>query len=257
MDKSLELFRVPRELGYLTSEGALLPSSLRSVRADDQGLSTQIMGAPALSATASRRLAGLFRLELSGQQLSTVHPTWLDGLAVPRLLVSTRYAGLDAFGASRSIARLDLAARRAGALSRQLLKGEKVAGWPHPMRTHRGGLHLLDANVGSFNALMTVWGALVAIAGSSPVSVASLIALAWDVGRGTARLANGWVGAAVIKAPNSEPTVEAPASSVPWGIEHTKALAPVLADAIANDQGVEFFLVDGDQQLKITVLPKE
>ncbi|MCI2958391.1 hypothetical protein MN032_11870 [Agromyces atrinae] len=125
------------------------------------------------------------------------------------------------------------------------------------MRTYQGGLRLLDARIGSFDVVTTVWGSLVSIASSSPVVVASLIALAWDVTRGTKRLADRWVGSALDTNHDGPPVLQAPTAGEPWGVQHTKAFIPVLDAAIADGRGVEYFLDEADRTLKITVLPKD
>lgn len=252
MDKSLSLSHAPGELNYLIQQWPAMsrdrPHELR-IRTDD------VRPIPMLTSAASRRLSGLTRRELAAEY-SVAHPEWLGGLAVPRLIVTAKYEGQDAFGASRLLADLDLAARRAGALHRQLLRDGQVETWPAPLRTRQGGLHLLGARVGSFDALMTVWGSLVMLASSSPVAVAGMIALAWDVARGSIRIANRWVGAALV-ASQGPPSLQAPDDAEPWGIQHTKALAPAMNAAIANDQGFEFFLDGDERKIKLTVPPKE
>ena len=211
----------------------------------------------ALTASAGRRLSKLARLESGDEYPDAVRPAWLGGQPVPRLIISAHLDEGGAFGASRLLARLDLAARRAGSLYRSLQIGHEPARWPEPQRTSRGGLELLEARVGSFDVVMTFWGDLVGIAGSAPVTVAGFIALAWDLGRGTVRLAERWQGSAGAEASTTRPTVAPLQSSVPWGIDHTKALAPVLSAAVTNNQGFEFFLDEGAQQVKLTVFPKE
>jgi hypothetical protein len=125
------------------------------------------------------------------------------------------------------------------------------------MRTYQGGLHLLDTRLGSFDVLMTFWGSLVTLATSSPVAVAGLMALALDVGRGSFRLANRWVGATLIASQDDRPSLDAPENATPWGIQHTKALAPTMREAISNDQGFEFFLDESEHTIKLTVPPRE
>lgn len=137
---------------------------------------------------------------------SPARPAWLQNRAIPRLIVTLRYDGQDAFGAARALQRLDLAARRAGAMQRRLMVSEVDKSWPQPLRTYQGGLHVLDARVGSVDILMTVRGALVTIAGSAPISVASLMALAWDVGRGAVHVTKRWQGA-VMARPQRDPMV--------------------------------------------------
>lgn len=255
MDKELSVFRVPGELEYLATERPS-PSVPRTMVEFDPW-SPRASQSTKLTGAASQRLSELARAELRRDQPSVAHPVWLQNRAIPRLIVSLRYNELDAFGASRAMARLDLAARRAGAMHRQLTTGQRIKAWPAPLRTYQGGLHLLDARVGSFDVLLTVWGTLVTIAASAPVSVASLIALAWDVGRGTVHVTKRWQGAALATAQRDRPSLDRQESARQWGIPHTKELAPVLAKAIENDQGFEFSLTDGNQSLKITVLPKD
>jgi hypothetical protein len=155
------------------------------------------------------------------------------------------------------LADLDLATRRAAALHRRLLRGGDLERWPEPLRTYQGGLRLLDVRLGSFDLLATVWGTLVSVAGSSPIAVASLIALAWDVGRPALRAAGRWIGAPLAANGRGRPVLEAPDNAQHWGVQQTKALEPVLRDAIANDKGFEFFLDEGHRTIKLTVPPKE
>jgi hypothetical protein len=164
---------------------------------------------------------------------------------------------MDAFGSSRLLADLDLAVRRAGSLYRQLPSANKLDQWPRAIRTHHGGLRLLDARVGSFDLLMTFWGSLVSLATSSPVAVAGMIALAWDVTRGSARIANRWLGAALTASQDGRPSLDPPEGSEPWGIRQTKVLTPVMTEAIANDQGFEFYMAETDRKVKLVVSPKE
>lgn len=249
----MTLFRVPGELEYLTKKG-----SAAARLNDSKSQQRSLIEVPRnLSGVAADRLTNLIRTELKQADLAVAHPAWLQNRAIPRLVVTLRYGGQDAFGAARALQRLDLAARRAGAMQQRLMLGQVDRAWAEPLRTYQGGLHVLDARVGSVDILMTVWGALVTIAGSAPISVASLMALAWDVGREAVHVTKRWQGA-VMARPQRDPMVyERVEAAQDWGIKNTKALAPVLAKAIENDQGFEFSLTDGAQQLKLTVLPKE
>jgi hypothetical protein len=132
-----------------------------------------------IAGASARRFAKTVQAETAAEAISAARPAWLDGSPIPRLVISARYEGLDAFGAAQIMAGLDLAARRAGALQRQIAQGKVPEHWPDPLRTTQGGLRLLEVNLGSYEVLMTFWGGLVAVAGSAPVSVASFIALAW------------------------------------------------------------------------------
>jgi hypothetical protein len=255
VDKSLALRRVPTELEYLSIQrsAAAALSSSSALRSWSDG-----HGALApLSAAASGRLAKLVRLEASKADRGVARPDWLGGRAIPRLIVRARYSGSDAFGASRMMARMDLATRRAGSIQRSLILGEELKGWPQPLRTHQGGLRLLDAQVGSLDLIMTVWGGLVTVATSAPIAVAGLIALGWEGTRSIAGAVSEWRASPFGHEQDGRPSLDPPVSSMAWGAKHTKELAPVLAQAVANDQGFEFFLADGEHQLKIVVLPKQ
>ncbi|MBF4569500.1 hypothetical protein ITJ57_12085 [Plantibacter sp. VKM Ac-2880] len=249
----MNLFRVPGELEYLTAkEGAA--AHLKDSRNERRA---PLVAPRDLSGVAAHRLTNLMRAELQQAELAIAYPGWLQNRAVPRLIVTLRYDGHDAFGVARALQRLDLAARRAGAMQRRLIDSEVDKAWPQPLRTHQGGLHVLDARVGSVDILMTVWGALVTIAGSAPISVAALMALSWDVGRGAVHLTKRWQGG-IMARPQRDPMAhERVEATQDWGLKKTKALAPVLEKAIANGQGFEFSLTDGAQQLKLTVLPKD
>lgn len=254
MNESSESVQVPSGLEYLALERATtpVPRAAREMKWPPVTRDT-----PALNGAASRRLSKLAAQELQASAPTASRPDWSHGRAIPRLIISTRYEGFDAFGASQTLARLDLAARRAATLHRRLMRGDESKAWPEPMRTRQGGLRMLDARVGSFDAVMTVWGALVSIAGSTPVSVAGLIALAWDATRGTVHLANRWRGAPLGDIGKRLPSLELDGPGEAWGISHTKALAPVMSEAVASGQGFEFAIADGNQQIKLTVLPRE
>lgn len=252
MDKSLKLFRVPGELDYLTHER---PSAESQRPRQVEYRSHNDKPVPALSRAASQRVLALADLEQESGP-SVAHPGWLGGQAIPRLIVLARYAGQDAYGSSRLLADLDIATRRAGALMNRLTWPDKSDRWPRPMRTYQGGLHLLDARVGSFDIAMTVWGSLVTWATSSPIAVAGMLALAWDVGRGGIRLANRWLAAAQAEGQDYRPSLEAPSDAEPWGARLTKELAPTMQAAAANGQGFEYYLDESDRTVKLVVPPK-
>ncbi|WP_295786346.1 hypothetical protein [uncultured Microbacterium sp.] len=255
MDDAVRRVKRPAELDYLVEERQVVPPGKFLRTADPWAYPPPLT--PRFTGAAVNRFASLSRQEMADGHIAVVHPPWLGGRAIPRLIVTARYAKMDAFGASRLLADLDLAARRAGAMQRQLLRGDGVKKWPSPLRTTQGGLRLLDARVGSFDILLTLWGSLVTIAGSSPVTVAGLMALAWDVGRGSYRLGKKWVAASLTEALDEPPSLEPAPSAQPWGIQHTKSLAPRMSEAIANDQGFEFVLNETERTMKFIVPPKE
>ncbi|WP_223694895.1 hypothetical protein [Leifsonia poae] len=246
-------FNVPHELDYLAhGRPALMPERLLEVRRRPE----EPRPPATLTKAASDRLTKVARAELAMEAHSVAQPVWLGGQPVPRLLVSARYVGSDAFGSSRLLADLDLAARRAGALYRNLLRDGRVERWPDPVRTHQGGLRLLDARVGSLDVVMTFWGSLVILASSSPVAVAGMMSLAWDIGRGTARIAHRWIGAALAASDPGRPSLDPPEDGQQWGVQHTRALAPVLEAAAMNGSGAELFVNERDRIVKLTVLPR-
>lgn len=140
--------------------------------------------------TVANRLRSLARQELRSRQQRFVTPNWSREGALPGLIVAQRYAGGDAYNASRQTAEVDTALRRAAALLGLLEAGERVEAWPRPIRPERGGLWLLDARYGSLDLLWTFYGSLVAVATSTPISLASFASLAWISGK-SARMASG------------------------------------------------------------------
>lgn len=250
-----ELVHIPSELEYLERQN---PTSPRRVSSDVlTSWSSDFRNKFAIPQTASNRLTKLARSELTQRDFQVSRPSWLNDQAIPRLIVTAKYLGNDAYGASRLLADLDLAARRAGAMQKQLLSRGSLDVMPVPLRTHQGGLSLLDTRVGSFEIVTTIWGSLVTIAGSSPVSVASLIALAYDFTRVSASVTSRWVGVVRKSKQDARPELGSdPTAGLPWGVQQTKTLAPVLADAVASGLGFEFALNERDRQIKLTVPSK-
>lgn len=247
--------RVPADLEYLASSDLPTGVALRLPRDLDR-FDPFEAHPPTLSGAATRRLADVARSEMREAESYFVRPDWLNGQAVPRLIVSARYDGQDAFGASRMMGRLDLAARRAGAMYRQIMNGDgKKREWPEPLRSYQGGLHVLDVRVGSFEVVTTVWGVLVSVATSSPIAVAGLMSLAWDVGRAGRYVAARWRAGAMVGQTSDPPSLDMSTAGEPWSRTQTHALVPVMNDAIANNQGFEFSLDGRDLQVKLTVLP--
>ncbi|MDL9979039.1 hypothetical protein [Microbacterium candidum] len=248
---------VPADLEYLASSELPAGVALR-VPPDHDRYAPDKASPATLSGAASRRLADIARAELPEADSAFVRPDWLNQQAIPRLLVSARYDGRDAFGASRMLARLDLAARRAGAMYRQIMNGDgKKKEWPEPLRTYQGGLHLLDVRLGSVEVLSTVWGALVSVATSSPIAVAGLMSLAWDIGQTGRYVAARWRAGALVHQTDARPSFDASGATEPWSTSQTQNLMPVMNSAIANNQGFEYSLDGRELQVKLTVLPKD
>lgn len=252
MNKSLQLQRLPGELEYL-SHGRRHSAHDRATEIAQRDRRSR--SEPTLRGAAADRLLSLARVEQE-EGFSSLRPPWLTGQAIPRLLVSARYEGSDAFGSSRLLADLDLSARRAAALYRALSRDGEVKHWPAPLRTHEGGLRLLQTRLGSFEVVMTFWGSLAMLASSSPVAVAGMMSLAWDVARGSIRIGDRWFGAALNAGQGESPSLERPADAQQWGIRHTKALAPVLEAAAVSGSGAELVVNEIDRTIKLSVLPR-
>lgn len=257
MKEPFDTSLVPADLDYLSSSE--LPTGVALRVPHDLDRYGPFKSPPAtLSGAASSRLADVARTEMEEIESPFVRPGWLNQQAIPRLVISARYDGRDVFGASRMLARLDLAARRAGAMYRQIMMGDgKKKEWPEPIRTYRGGLHLLDTRVGSFEVLTTVWGVLVSMATSSPVVVAGLMALAWDVGQTGKYLAARWRAGALAEQANDRPSFDASAVAETWSTNQTQKMVPVMNRAIANNQAFEYSLDGRELQVRLTVLPKD
>lgn len=251
MDKSVKRHQLPDELESLI-QGRRQPRPDQGM----EGWHRRSVLNQGLSGTAASRLRELARAE-EELGFSLIRPAWSSGQAIPRLQVLARLERSDAYGASRLLADLDLSARRAGALYRLLLRDGEAKRWPEPLRTHEGGLRLLNARVGSFEIVMTFWGSLAMIASSSPVAVAGMMSLAWDVGRGSIRLADRWFGAASLGSRGDTPSLEHPEHAQQWGVRHTKALAPVLEAAALNGSGAELVVNEIDRTVKLSVLPRD
>jgi hypothetical protein len=250
---------VPEAMSYLVeppSSRAFISTAL-SRRQFGELQDGRVDSTLAIPKAVGRRFSGLVVAELSDALVRPVRADWLGRASIPRFVVSFRYDGLDAFGIADTTARLDLAARRAAALQRRIITGRPLEEWPRAIRTTRGGLYLLDVRRGSFEAVLTVWGDLVTIAGSTPVSIASFFALAWEMGQGARRITERWTGRESTARAATRPTPDANPNGTEWSLAHTKSLAPVLIAAIENGQGVEFHLKDQSLEIKLTVYSKD
>lgn len=248
--------RIPADLEYLATSDVPTGVALRTPPETDRY--DAFRPRPSLSGAATRRLAEVALAEMDDVERQVVRPDWLDRQPIPRLVVSARYDGRDAFGASQTLGRLDLAARRAGAMHRHIMNGDgKKREWPAPLRSHQGGLHILDVRVGSFEVVTTVWGVLVSVAMSSPIAVAGLMSLALDVGRSGKYVADRWRAGALLTQLDGRPSFERSDATERWSSGQTQALTPVMKEAIANNQGFEYALQGRELQVKLIVLPKD
>jgi hypothetical protein len=215
-----------------------------------------------IAPTTARRLRSLAKHEARSPEPRLASPAWAREEEIPGLIIAQRYSGGDAFGISRQSAELDLAFRRAAALIRLLEAGEQVTSWPRPMRPARGGLWLLDARYGSLDALYTVYGALVTVAMSQPVSLASFASLAWTASKSATRLASRWI---VRVLHPSELTQRPSAGDLSPAIAHdddfvldrmTKRLLPFFREAVNDGRGLDFRATGASGEVRIIVTPR-
>jgi hypothetical protein len=216
-----------------------------------------------ISPTVARRFRSLARQEARSRQPRIATPAWSRERAVPGLIIAQRYIGGDAFGLARQTAELDAALRRAVALMQLLETGERVVAWPRPIRPERGGLWLLDAQYGSLDALYTVYGTLVAVATSTPVSLASLASLAWTARRSASRMARRWVVRPL--APGELAQRPSAGDPPPPSINHdgdilldrtTKRLLPVFQRAIDDGRGLDYRATGPSGEVRLIVTPR-
>ena len=210
----------------------------------------------------ANRLRSLTRHEARSQKPRYFKPTWSQGRSLPGLIVAQRWARDDAFGCARQIAELDAALRRGTALIELFSSGERVDTWPRPIRPERGGLRLLDAGYGSLDLLWTIYGTLVSVAATTPVSLASFASLAWNSSKYASRMAHTWVvrpleARELVDPPSAAdpPPIVAP-SAENWQERTTKRLMPLLRQAVDDGRGLDFHAAGQDGELRLIVTPK-
>jgi len=182
-----------------------------------------------LGATDASRVRQVLRTELEHREPRYMKPQWLESEdAIPGMLISLRYTRQDGHGVSKRIRDLDIALRRAGATLDNYYLREQNAGWAHPTRPERGGLWVLDSRRGSYELLATVYGTLVIWATSAPVSLASLVSLAWDSAVSATHVGRWAVGQLRGSLKDGPPELGASHGPGEWGLKQTKALAPVM-----------------------------
>lgn len=210
--------------------------------------------------TLGRRLRRIYRLESRSPEHRIIAPSWSREGAIPGLIVAQRYDGGDAFGLARQTAELDMPLRRAAALIKMLQAGEQIDSWPRPILPHRGGLWLLDARYGSLDALWTVYGDLVTVAASTPVSLASFATLAWGTSRSALRTAHRWVvrslkGTELAERPSASDPTPSDSRAETWQERTSKRLAPVFEQAIKEGYGVDFRAAGAGGEIRLIVTP--
>jgi hypothetical protein len=214
-----------------------------------------------IAPTVAGRLRSLVRQEARRRPRYTA-PAWSPQLTIPALIVAQWRAEDDAFGCARQIAELDKALRRATALIKLFRKGERVEAWPHPIRPESGGLRLLDVRYGSFDALWTVYGTLVSVAASTPVSLASFASLAWATSKYASHKARQWVvrpleSRELVNRPSAADPLPTIASSADtWQERTTKRLIPLFRQAVEDGRGLDYRYSGQDGEIRFMVTPR-
>jgi hypothetical protein len=211
--------------------------------------------------TVSNRLRGLARQEARSRQPRIVTPGWSQETALPGLIIAQRYVGGDAFGIARQTAELDMAVRRAVALMKLMETGERVTAWPQPIRPRRGGLWLLDARYGSLDLLWTVYGSIVTVATSTPISLASFASLAWLASRSASRMAHRWVvrplaPSELAHRPSAGDPVPSASHGDTWEERTTKRMIPVFKLAISEGSGIDYRATGPSGEVRFIVPPR-
>lgn len=248
-----ELERLPDALARIADEG---PGrfAVTGRQAALWGLSARSSPA-AIGTVDGRRVERVFRAErrrgpagyIPGDSLGLSTP-------VPGLVFSIHYAGRDAHGVTQHLRGLDLAFRRAASTLEALAGGEGLSSWRPAMRPERGGLWIAQSRTGSWECVGTVYGALVSLAYSSPIALASLTSLAWQ-GAVTVNRAGRWIARRVCGQGDEDPGEQT--DVVAWGAGQTKALEPVLLAAIKNGQGFEFESESPSGSVRLRVSPRD
>lgn len=216
----------------------------------------------AIAPTTALNLRRLARHEARSQEPRITSPSWTTEREIPGLIIAQHYSGSDAFGTTRQTAELDLAFRRAAMLITQIEAGEPITSWPRPIRPARGGLWLLDARYGSLDAVYTVYGALVTVAISQPVSLASFASLAWASSKSATRLARRWIVRVLHPSELAERPRAAdasPATTYDDGIvldRMTRRLLPIFKQAVDDGCGLDFHAKGPSGEIRLIVTPK-
>ena len=174
---------------------------------------------------------------------------------MPGLVISLKYTRQDAHGMAQRTQDLDMAFRRAAATLESYYSGERNLGWAYPMRPERGGLWVLDTRRGSYELLATVYGSLVMWATSAPISLASLVSLAWDSAVATSRVGRWAVGRFHGAPDDGPPQLGSPTGDAEWGLKQTKALTPVMLEAAKAGSGLEFVNNSSTGEVCLTTYP--
>ncbi len=252
---------IPGQLRWLTDQEMTVMERSRSGHYIEQ--SQDERHPRPIAQTAVGRLRSLVRQEARSRQPRIATPSWSREGAIPGLIIAQRYVGGDAFGSARQTAELDAALRRAVALMHLLERGKRVLEWPRPIRPERGGLWLLDARYGSLDLLWTVYGSVVAVATSTPVSLASFTSLAWSSSRSASRMARRWVvrpleAGELVHRPSAGGSTSSVSHSgdADWHERTTKKLVPLFKQAVSDGRGIDYQATGPSGEVRLIVTPR-
>ena len=206
------------------------------------------------------RTRSLTRQEIRAERLWTAETPWLQGMA-PALVVTQRLRAGDGHSVGMATRSLDSAFRRACALAEAARRGESPKEWLAPIRPERGGLQLACSREGSFESAWTFYGELVSFASSTPVSLASLAALALDTFAFSRWMRQKWVVRAVsTPAPLEPPRAdgrEGESELGIWSPEQTKGVINELGELARSGIGVEFHQITRFHDTRIVLYPNQ
>lgn len=247
-----ELEPVPRALQHMSAAGPVsgFHGGRIPMRIDPFGGRP---GTVPLGPTDARRVLRVLREERRRGPAGYMHPDWRAADApIPGLMFSIHYAGQDAHGITQHLRGLDLAFRRAASTLHAVADGEHLETWRPALRPERGGLWVGNSRAGSWECVGTVYGELVSLAFSTPVALTSLTSLAWQ-GSLAARRFGRWV-AKQLPGRHAEGGPEAGELTVTeWGLSSTKALEPVMLEAIRAGHGMEFEIESAGTKIRLSV----
>jgi hypothetical protein len=198
---------------------------------------------PLLSPTNESRLRTLSRLEQRTRHDRSLQFPWATSTAATSFLVALRVDVTTAWTISREVEELDRTFRRAATILDRINKRESIQDWLYPVRPARGGIGPVWAAYGSFHFIFETYGALVMFAQSEPVSLASLVSLMLDAKSRARDVLVGWKIRRITREElesGQPPRATGQADGERWEERTTKALLPVLQEAVRQGQGINF-----------------
>lgn len=188
------------------------------------------------------RIKSLARQERAARHTRTYPMPWSTQDEAYGFVAAVHTVSSNSWSVANSLIELDRAARRALMILREIEAFGQLESWPSPLRPSRGGLTLVWSRSGSFDAVLTAYGAVSSVAQSQPVSIVSLIALVLDSVAVTRRAAKGWKIKLVRREDISldPPLASGEADGEKWEERTTKRLQPVLLEAVRSGAGVQY-----------------